>query len=286
MKYNLAAVVLTLVICPGTQASIIPCVTATLPTYLNAGAPYDCTLASGTIKIGFHENILPGYAGLDLLTNDSADPASITVTPSSSSLSFLGTFNESGVLASQAELVQFLVSTTTPNTDLQDTTFSLNNPSTGTGGLGLGTGVVIGQELICVGGSFTSLPTGLITSLANGVLGTDVFGCNGVALIGTVGDSSGPLSAITGVLGLPSLVGVQDSVTIQLSPYNTNLIDVIKIQALLTAVGGTASTQGFGDGFSTFQTATPEPNAGFLLFGGVGVALAFARKRRIMSPRS
>jgi len=209
MKLYLAVAAVSLVMCPAAGASVIPCVTATLPTYLNSGAPYDCSLASGTINIGFHENILPAYVGLNLLTSDSADPASITVTPSSSSLSFLGAFSQSGVLASQAELVQFMVSTTTPNTDLLNTTFSLINPSTGTGQLGLGTGVAIGQELVCVGGSFTSLPTGLITSLANGVLGTGVFGCNGIALIGTVGDSSGPLSAITGVLGLPSLVGLR-----------------------------------------------------------------------------
>lgn len=114
----------------------------------------------------------------------------------------------------------------------------------------LSTGVIIGQELVCVGGSFTSLPTGLVTSVANGLLGSGAFGCNGVALAGTA------------------------------APFHSRTVDVIKLQVLLTAAGGTASTAGFGNSYTLAADveSVPEPQS-LALFGAGGLVLAALRGR-------
>lgn len=101
------------------------------------------------------------------------------------------------------------------------------------GSLHVGTGLVIGQELLCAGGTFTYLPVGLVTSVANGLLVSGQFGCNGTALIGAVDDSIGSLTAITGLLGLPDSTGVTAHALIQFSSTDQTTVDVIKIQALL-----------------------------------------------------
>jgi hypothetical protein len=266
------------------------CATALLPVYQNGGAPYSCTENSGNLTVQFNNNVLPNYAGLSLLSlnNSAANPSSITVTPQNPGLSFTGTsFSESAlVLSSQAELVQFQA-TANNGMDLTSTTFSLINPQTSAGGLGLGTGLAIGQELVCVGGSFTSLPAGLITTVANGVLGTGVYGCNGTTLVGTAAISSGPLSAITTATSLPSLIGLTNTAVIQLAPYNPTTIDVIKIQALLAVTGGSASTDGFGDTFAeaTGTSATPEPSSGFLVLSGSALLAFFLARRNSISAR-
>jgi hypothetical protein len=135
--------------------------------------------------------------------------------------------------------------------------------------------LVIGQELVCVGGTFTSLPVGLITTVANGILPGGIHGCNGVALVGTAAVSSGPLSALTGLLGLPNLTGLTDQAQIQFLPADQTVVDVIKIQALVSVLGGTASTTGFGDNFAT--------NA--LSLCGAGL-IAIARLRKTRAGRS
>lgn len=258
------------------------CTTSTLPTYQNSGNPFSCS-ESSNITIGFNQNLLPSYVGLNLLSlhNSSADPATITVTPGTASLNFTSpNFSETGLLlSSQAELVQFMVAAGS-GMDLTSTTFSLANAQTSTGGLGLGTGLAIGQELVCLGGAFTSLPTGLVTSVANGLLGTGNFGCNGAVLVGTAAVSSGPLNAITGTLDLPNLTNVTNTATIQFAPYSPLVIDVIKIQALITVANGTASTNGFGDSFTS--ASTPEPGGMTLAFSGVILMGIRFFKRRFM----
>jgi hypothetical protein len=185
-------------------------------------------------------------------------------------------------LSAQAELVQFNVSALTK---LTSTTFSLDNAQVASGGIS-GAGVAIGQELVCVGGNFTSLPTGLVTSVVNGVLGTGQFGCSGTVLVGTAGTEVGLLSAVTSLVNLPNITGLTDSATIQLAPYNATTIDVIKIQTLLAVAGGSAQTTGFGDTFAT-ATSAPEPGAmwtgiaGLLLISLSKVRLASRMERRI-----
>jgi hypothetical protein len=250
------------------------CTVQTLTTYLST-APFTCT--ESPLTYGFLNTLLPSYVGLNILSNNNsaASTGSITVNPSSSPNGLLFTssaFTEAGgllgVLGAQTELVQFTVASS--GGAITDTDFSLDNPVVTGGVLNAGVGLALGQELVCVGGTFTSLPTGLITSVANGLLGTGTFGCNGAVLIGTVAADAGTLSDVTSLLGLPSLVGVTDSADIQLAPYNPTFIDVIKIQTLLGALGGTASTTGFGDTFSAAAaTPAPEPATLGTLFGGL-----------------
>ena len=144
-----------------------------------------------------------------------------------------------------------------------------------------GTGVIVGQELVCVGGSFTSLPVGLVTSVTNGLLGTGAFGCNGVALVGTAAVSSGPLNVITGLIGLPNITGLTDQAYIQFAPFQSNTVDVIKLQVLVTTLGATASTGGFGNTYTQAAAiggTVPEPQS-FALFGAGGLVLAALRGR-------
>lgn len=254
-----------------------PCTNAPLSTYLNGGSFFSCTESAGNLALAFNHDLPPSYIGLNLLAanNSAANPNNINVTLGSPGLFFnSNTFTETGpVLASQAELVHFLISANVGS--ITSTTFSLSGVSVGNGGgLGLGTGLAIGQEIVCIGGTFTSLPTGLVTTVANGVIPGNPFGCNGVAMVGTAATSIGPLSALTG-LGLPNLAGVTNQASIIFTPSNQGSIDVIKIQALVTALGGTASTTGFGDDFGT---ATPEPASVLLSFVGLA-AIAIGRRR-------
>jgi hypothetical protein len=255
-----------------------PCTNAPLNTYLNGGVPFSCS--QGSLDFSFNHDILPSYVGLNLLSssNSAADPSNINVTLGSPGLFFnSNTFSETNLVAgSQAELVHFMV--TSNAGPFSGTSFSLTGVQVGTGALGAGTGLAIGQELVCVGGTFTSLPIGLVTSVANGILPGGTFGCNGVALVGTAAVSAGPLNALTGLLGLPDLTGLTDQALIQFLPADQNVIDVIKIQALVSALGGTASTTGFGDNFST--NAVPEPSTLLLSLSGAAlIAISRWRKR-------
>jgi hypothetical protein len=103
-----------------------------------------------------------------------------------------------------------------------------------------------------------------------------------------VGDSAGLLSDLNGLLGLPNLTGLGDSVDIQLAPYNAQTIDVIKIQALVGAAGGSASTTGFGDTFTAAAaTQAPEPgSAGTLLGGILLIAGGYLVRQRARARRS
>jgi hypothetical protein len=265
------------------SAHASPCLTASLSTYLNSGGTFVCSESGGSVTTNFNHDILSSYVGLNLLPslNSSANPANINVIPGSPGLMFeSGDFSVSStLLASQAEMVHFQVNSTTP---ILSTSFFLENALISTGNLQLGTGLAIGQELVCVGGTFTSLPTGLITSVTNGLLGSGQFGCNGTAIIGTVASSSGPLNAITGVLGLPDLTGVTSQALIQLSPTNQTTIDVIKIQALLAILNGSASTTGFGNTFAVQAgVATPELGSARLFLTGVSILwISIYLKRR------
>jgi hypothetical protein len=255
------------------------CMTAALTTY-TTGGPNSCA-ETGGVTIAFNQTVLPSYAGLSILSGESAaNPAAITAVPGTSTpgMDFQSsTFKETTAvldpLAVQAELVQFDVSAAT---GLTSTTFNLDNAQVT--GPGLGAGVAIGQELVCVGGNFTSLPTGLVTSVVNGVLGTGNFGCNGTVLVGTAGSEIGLLTAVTSLVNLPNITGLGDSATIQLAPYNTTTIDVIKIQALLGVAGGSAQTTGFGDTFAA-NVATPEP--GGMWIGLTGLLLISLSKVRL-----
>jgi hypothetical protein len=242
-----------------------PCAIAPLSTYLNSGNFFNCTEAN-VLTVKFNAGILPSYVGLNLLSSNNASaPSDISVVPGSFGLTFNSSnFLESSLLlSSQSELVHFYLDGGT--NPITQTTLSLNSVATSVGSLGIGTGLAIGQELLCVGGTFTSLPTGLVTSVANGLLGSGAFGCNGTALIGTAAVSSGPLSAITSILGLPDLTGLTDTATIQLSPLNSTQLDVIKLQALLSIGGGSASDTGFGNTYTI--AATPEPGTLWLFAG-------------------
>ena len=262
--------------------SATPCASDSLTTYLNGGSLYSCTedgAATDSVSIIFNHDLLPSYVGLSILGGTSVLPDFITVVPGAPGLSFQGEFSVGDpILSSEAELVHFLMTSTTP---ILSTTFTLQNPIvTVGGGLGLGTGLIIGQELVCVGGTFTSLPVGIVTSVLSGVLGgADQFGCNGVALIGTAAASVGPLDTLSGLLGLPSLVGLTDTAVIQFNPADTTTIDVIKLQALFSVLGGTASTGGFGN---TFEVApVPEPaTAAMFLLGGTLLLGSISLKRR------
>jgi len=255
------------------------CVNAPLTTYLNSGNPFSCTEGGGSLTVKFNSDVLPSYVGLNLLgsNNSSANPANINVVPGNLGLQFNSIdFSESStLLSSQAELVHFFLDGGA--NPLTQTTLSLNSVATSAGALGLGTGLAIGQELLCIGGHFTSLPVGIVTSVANGVLGSGAFGCNGTTLIGTAAVSSGPLNAITGVLALPNLGGLSDQALIQLSPYNSTQIDVIKLQALVSVLGGSASDTGFGNTYTLGSpVTTPEPSTA-LLFFGAGIMLVGCR---------
>jgi len=255
------------------------CATASLSTYLNGGAAFSC--AEGNLTVSFNHDLLPSFVGLTLLSqrNSAASASSITVVPGGPGLDFnSASFVESAsLISSQSELVHFLLQD--GSDDITATTLSLHNAATSTGTLGLGTGVAIGQELVCVGGTFTSLPTGLITSVANGLLSTGAYGCNGTAIIGTAAASSGSLSAISSVLSLPNLTGLTDTAFIQLSGANRHELDVIKLQALIAVGGGSASDSGFGNVYalaSTTTTTAPEPGS-FLLLLSAGVLLVSNR---------
>src|SRR5262245_39144870 len=206
-----------------------PCTNAPLTTYLNGGSLFTCTETSGDLTFSFNHDVLPTFAGLSLLpsNNSSALASAITVGVGTPGLSFNGNFSSSAtLLSSQAELVHFLINSSA--NVFTGTTFFLSGVSVGTGALGGGTGLAIGQELVCVGGTFTSLPTGLVTTVANGVLPGGTFGCNGVTLVGTAAVSSGPLNAITGVLTLPDLTGATDTAQILFGSASPT-IDVIKL---------------------------------------------------------
>ncbi len=75
------------------------------------------------------------------------------------------------------------------------------------------------------------------------------------------------------------LTGVTDQVTIQFSPTNQNVVDVIKIQALVSILGGSASDTGFGNSFTVADI--PEPGtAGLFLLGGLFLGISLLTRRQ------
>jgi len=258
------------------------CVNAPLSTYVNNGNFFSCTEGNGALTVQFNQSILPSWAALSLLSgnNSSVDPANINVVVGNLGLAFDSNdfVENTGLLSSQAELVQFFLDG--GSNSISDVLLSFDSLSVAANGLG--TGLAIGQELLCLGGSFTTLPTGLVTSVANGVLGTGNFGCSGIVLVGTAAVSSGPLGVITSLLALPNLSGVSDHADILLGSYNATQVDVIKMQALVSVTGGSASDDGFAN---SYTLATPEPgSATFLLCGCLLFGMAAILRRRTASP--
>ena len=248
------------------------CPTSPLSTYLGNGTNFACTDTSGQITSTWNNSIVPSYAGLSVLggtgTNSSVAPANINVVPENLGFDFQGAFSENGLLGAQAELVHFTLDSGTK--DITSVTLNLDNAQVSDGGgLGLGLGLIVGQEILCIGGHFTSLPVGVVTSLVG-----NQFGCNGAAVMGTAAVSAGVLADVTGILGLPNLNGLTDSVTLQLSPVNPTEIDVIKLQAVVSALGGSASDVGFGNTYTltSGSSATPEPGSTMLMLAA-GVLL-------------
>jgi hypothetical protein len=270
------ALTIVTVICTLTSlAQASSCPSATLSTYLNGGSPFTCTESSG-LAAEFNQGILvPSYAGLSILsaTNSSVDPTQINVVPGSAGFNFNGTFSAtSGLLSAQSEVVHFLLDA--GSQEIDSTNFALDNVTSSAGGLGLGTGLAVGQELLCLGGTFTSLPTGLVTTLTGALTGANAFGCTGAAVIGSVAVGSGLLTNITGILGLPDVSGLSNNVTIDLSADDPHQIDVIKLQALLSLTGGSVADTGFGNTYSlTSSSSTPEPGSSTLILAA-GVLLA------------
>jgi hypothetical protein len=261
-------------------AQAAPCTTAPLTTYLNSGNYFACTENSGALNVEFnHPELLglplPSYVGLSLLgsNNLAADPAAISVIPGSPGLAFhsAGFTNTSTLLiSSQAELVHFLLDAGTDS--ITSSTLTLDGVSLSAGLLNAGAALAIGQEILCVGGTFTSLPTGIVT----GVLGAGAFGCNGAVVSGTAFDNVGLLSLITGTLGLPDLTGLTDTAILQLGPLNNHQVDVIKLQALVAVgINAKASDTGFGNTYTITSgtTGTPEPGSWMLMLAA-GVLLA------------
>src|SRR5262249_51229904 len=111
----------------------------------------------------------------------------------------------------------------------------------------------------------------------------DQFGCNGTALIGTAAVSSGTLSAITSLLTLPNLTGVTDQASIQFSPTDQTIVDVIKLQSLISVgTGSSASDTGFGNSFAV--AAVPEPGSAVLLLPGRRGSVRFTAAHKIPAP--
>ena len=249
-------------------AQAAPCTNAPLSTYLNGGAFFSCTESSGQLTAEFnHPELLglplPSYVGLNLLgSGASIDPTQISVVPGSPGFNFNNTFTTAGglnLLSTQAELVHFLLDAGTNS--ITSSTFSLDNVNLNAGLIPLaGAAAAVGQEILCVGGTFTSLPTGLVT----GVIGAGAFGCNGAVVSGSLLDSVGALNLITSVLGLPDVTGINDNVILNLGPLNNHQVDVIKLQALVAiGIGATASDSGFGNTYTLTSgtAATPEPGS-------------------------
>lgn len=263
MKTRNIVLFLALAYVPASALRGSPCITQPLPNYLNSGNPFTCTELNGGVDVEFNQNSLVlSYAGLGVLASASA--SDITVVPGDISLDFdSSTFTVSGPTAAQGEVVQFSLTSTYP---IDSTTFSLHNPSV-SALTSNSAAVAVGQELVCVGGAFGSLPTGLVTTVTNGTLGTGEFGCNGTVLIGTAADQAGSLSLLSSTLSLPDLTGLTDTATIALGSNETTALGVIKIQALAQS-SGSASTSGFGD---TFTVMTPEPES--MALSGAGALL-------------
>jgi hypothetical protein len=267
----LTTVITTLFVSTIAQAASI-CPTATLNTY--TGSNFACTESSGQITATWNDGLIPSYIGLNVLSanNSAAAPSSITVNPENLGFDFTSSaFSETTSLLSpisaQAEVVHFLLDSGTQ--DIDSVKLSLDNAqvSAGVDPL-LGVGAIVGQEVLCLGGEFTSLPVGLVTSIVG-----NSFGCTGVAVMGSAGARAGLLSNITGLI-LP--VFAADNVTIDLSSFNVHEVDVIKLQALVGVAGGSASDTGFGNTYTlsgSSSSATPEPGSSMMMLAA-GVLLA------------
>jgi hypothetical protein len=270
-----------ILLCARSLAHGAACPIAPLATYLNGGSYFSCTNNVASQTIEFNHDILPSYATLNLfLTNSrSADPANINVIPEKFGLRFDNSDypENSRFPSSHAELVHFLIDG--GSNPIVDTILSADSSTAAEGDLGLGTVLVIVQELVCVGGTFTSLPTGLVTGEVNGLLETGAFGCKGTVVIGTATDSSGPLNGIASVAALPNVSGVANKVVIHLALFKATKVDVIKLQALLLSCTGSHANVGFGSTYILDTSSAPEPGSA-MLFLGAGIMVAISKWHR------
>jgi hypothetical protein len=279
-----------ILLCAGSLAHGAACPIAPLATYLNGGRYFRCTNNVASQTIEFNHDILPSYATLNLFLTDnrSADPANITVIPEKLGLRFDNSDypENSRFLSSQAELVHFLIDG--GSNPIVDTILSADSGTASVGTLGLGTVLVIVQELVCVGGTFTSLPAGLVTGVVNGLLETGAFGCKGTVVIGTATDFSGPLNGIASVVDLPDVSGVTNKVVLHLALFKATKVDVIKLQALLlSCTRSHANNVGFGSTYMVDTSSVPEPASAMLFLGaGITVAVSKWQRRRRSAPCS
>src|SRR5262249_25672870 len=143
------------------------CTTATINTY--AGTTCDI----GTNTFSFTSLLTYATAGIGNIPISSE----VTVVPSGGStdpsLDFTGTFSSGAIAGSQTDIVHFAITALAP---ILSVTFSLDSPIA-TNGI-LGTAAVAGTELICIGGTFTSLPVGVVSNL----VAPGSFGCGGTVL--------------------------------------------------------------------------------------------------------
>jgi len=239
----------------GTAYASTICPTASLSTYVN-GTNSPCMIGSNTFTFG----PTLSYEGLSLGAATPPTPNQITVLPGGGSgdpsLSFTGSFAVGPVVGSETNVFHFTVQS--GGGPITSTQLSILDPSVQAGELGVG--ALAGTELVCLGGTFTSLPTGVLGNLAN--LGK--YGCSGVSVQSAIVGQGDALS----LAGLGATVGTQATLTFTTKP---TFLDVLKIQTLNAGVTATVADGGLKDSFGISNSSvTPEPAS----FGLCGAAMA------------
>lgn len=260
---GIAGPLLTLVAVGSPAAYASNCPTASLTTYIN-GTNSPCSIGADTVTFG----PTLSYAGLSIGEATPPTPGQITVVPGVAlepSISFTGNFAVGPLVGSETNVFHFTVQSNN-GSPLTATQLSIIDPSVTPGALGVG--ALAATELVCLGGTFTSLPTGVLGSLLN--LGD--YGCSGVTVqAGVVGEGNAALLAALG-----ATLGTQATLTLNTDPTE---IDVLKIQTLDATLTAKVSDGGLGDSFTNGPSPVPEP-ASFGLCGGAMLLLAaIARKK-------
>ncbi len=209
------------------------------------------------------------YAGLSLGVATPPTPSQITVVPGGGdgnpSLSFTGNFAVGPLVGSETNVFHFTVQS--GGGPITSTDLSILDPVVTPGALGVG--AVAATELVCLGGTFTSLPTGVLGDLT----GLGNYGCGGVTLqAGVVGEGDAALLAILG-----ATVGTEATLTFTTDP---TIIDVLKIQTLDATLTATVSDGGLSDSFAIGGSPVPEP-ASIGLCGAAMMLLAGLGRRRL-----
>lgn len=263
----------------------------TLSTALASGN-YTCNSTVGDIQFTFNQDLLTQYTGVNVNVLGASTPVT---NPSTLQLQFsgdsvnvapiTGTFSASATgitaLATSLALIQFNV-TALNGQGVTQTTLNLNNPTSNTSGALLGDTNILGVEVVCPGGPFSSIVGGTVSA----ILTAAQTGCSGAQVGATeaLNNSllSSSLNTILGVSGLSA--GVNANVT--LGSPDPNSIGVIKLQSLSAETTlGTASVgdSSFGDSFTTapLGLTTPEPTSLTALgLGLIFMAVGLRRLRR------